>query len=161
MYERECVYSMCNLNLSPSAHSSLSGHSKLHVLHRLRRMGLSNELFLVLISWTWEGYIHTQFTQTHTHIPINRNRPEPISPTHFKENDKISIVIYQWSSCLCLLFPSTETPSKVRKKHLDPACETPSQPGKTVVTGCLLSYLHMISWVNRTRHISGFLSWPS
>ena len=24
-----------------------------------------------------------------------------------------------------------------------------------------LSYLHMISWVRRTRHISGFLSWPS
>lgn len=45
-----CLYFMCNPSPSPSAHSSLSGHSKLHVLHRLRRMGLSNELFLVLIS---------------------------------------------------------------------------------------------------------------
>lgn len=71
---RECVYSKCNLRLSLSAHSLLLGHSKLHVLHRLRRMGLSNELFLVLISWTWEGCIHTIYppppppSPPHTHI---------------------------------------------------------------------------------------------
>lgn len=72
-------------------------------------MGLSNELFLVLINWTWEGCRHTHNLHTLTHIPINRNRPGPISPTHFEENDKISIVISQCSSCLHLLFPPTVT----------------------------------------------------
>lgn len=145
---RGCVYIKCNLNLSPSAHSSLSGHSKRHVLHRLRRMGLSNELFLVLISCTRGEGIYTHNLYRH---PMNRNRPGPIAPTHFEETDKN----FFCNLAALLMSSPAETPrwgERSFSSHTD---------WTNMRQLCLQAYLHMISWVNRTRHISGFLSWPS
>lgn len=84
--------------------------------------------------------------------PIKKKKKKEITVI-----SKLRHVISKWemtvSMCVCvwLAHPTRQNPFAPKLFHLN----------THKINTKMCAYLHIISWVRRTLHISGFLSWPS